>query len=61
MVTDHCQRKTKNILVDINQSFEAFRRMSYRQRKRLLEKYLNVFYRLLKVVQKYIVIQWIDK
>lgn len=37
------------------------RRMSYRQRKTLLLKHFNLLYRLLKVVRRYLTIQWIDK
>lgn len=35
--------------------------MSSSRRKRLLQKYFFIFYGLLKVVQKHLVVQWADK
>lgn len=36
-------------------------RMSSSRRKRLLQKYFFIFYGLIKVVQKHLVVQWMEK
>lgn len=37
------------------------RRMSHSRRKQLLQKYYNIFFRLIKVIQKYLVAEWLEK